>query len=164
MLFYILVYALANVTVFGAIAGVENSTGGMTISDYKGMAKSNPLIALAMLLGLFSLAGIPPLAGFTGKFFLFGIAAKSGYYWLVGLGAVNSTVSLYYYLRIVGEMYISDISDADSTRGSCVKFSPLLSFTVVASAMASLYFGVFPGLFESIRLQTVGWLVNGTGL
>ena len=70
------------------------------------------------MLGLFSLAGIPPLSGFVGKFFLFSVASRAGFHWLVAVAAVNSTISLYYYLRIVRQMYIEDPLMPPCARGN----------------------------------------------
>jgi len=163
LIFYMLVYLLANLAVFGVIIGWANETGGEDVSSYKGMATSNPLMALAMMLGLFSLAGIPPLAGFAGKFFLFNAAAKAGYYWLVGLAAINSTVSLYYYLRIVREMYISEaVLGKGGAPAAKVRFSPVVSVLVAGTAVASVLLGVFPGLYEAIHGQTIDWIVHLT--
>jgi NADH-quinone oxidoreductase subunit N len=77
------------------------------MDDYDGLYHTNPKLSLAMMLSLFSLAGIPPVAGFFGKFFLFTSAASSGYYWLVFIAVLNATISLYYYLLVVKAMFIN---------------------------------------------------------
>jgi NADH-quinone oxidoreductase subunit N len=108
MLYYMLMYLAGNLVVFGVILYWERAAGARELEDFKGFSRERPALALALLLGLLSLAGIPPLAGFTGKFLLFSVAARAGYHWLVILAALNSTVSLYYYLRIVRQAYIED--------------------------------------------------------
>jgi NADH-quinone oxidoreductase subunit N len=77
------------------------------MDDYNAIYRTNPMLSLAMMLALFSLAGIPPVAGFFGKFFLFMAAAKSGFYILVLVAVVNTIVSLYYYLLVVKAMLIN---------------------------------------------------------
>jgi len=86
---------------------VKNATGKVNISDYDGFYDTNPKMSLVMLLSLFSLAGIPPVAGFFGKFFLFTAAAEQGYYWLVIIAVLNTIISLYYYLVVVKAMMIN---------------------------------------------------------
>lgn len=85
----------------------ENLVGDLVV-DFSGLAKRAPLAAFTMLLLLLSLAGIPPLAGFVGKWYLFGAAIRGGYAWLAILAVVNSAISLYYYLRVVVNMYVKD--------------------------------------------------------
>ena len=135
MLFYIFVYLFTNFTVFTVIVLYSNADGREKIDDYKAIARSNPIIALAMMLGLFGLAGIPPLSGFVGKFFLFSLAAKAGFYWLVALAAVNSTISLYYYLRIVRQMYIEPLPVLANGSSVTVRITPVL-FVVLAIVAA----------------------------
>ena len=76
------------------------------MDDYEGLYRTNPKLSLVMMLALFSLAGIPPVAGFFGKFFLFAAAASKGYYLLVFLAVVNVTISLYYYLLVIRAMFL----------------------------------------------------------
>jgi NADH-quinone oxidoreductase subunit N len=107
VVYYILVYIFSNLGAFGVVAAVSNSTGRENISDYNGLYKTNPGLALIMTLALFSLAGIPPVAGFFGKFFLFTAAAEEGFYFLVIVAVLNTIVSLYYYLLVVKAMFIN---------------------------------------------------------
>ncbi|NLH16148.1 MAG: NADH-quinone oxidoreductase subunit N [Phycisphaerae bacterium] len=156
MLFYLLVYAVTNLAVFACIVWFSNQTGKEQIEDYRGLARTNPLIALTMMLGLFSLAGIPPLSGFVGKFFLFSVASKAGFHWLVAVAAVNSTISLYYYLRIVRQMYIEP-ADKDSTR---LPITPTLAATLMVLSATQLLMGIIPSLYETISSQTLAWLAR----
>lgn len=154
MLFYLLVYAVTNLAVFACIVWFSNQTGKEQIEDYRGLSRTNPLVALAMMLGLFSLAGIPPLSGFVGKFFLFSVASKAGIHWLVAVAAVNSTISLYYYLRIVRQMYIEP-ADEGATR---LPITPTLGATLLVLCVALVLMGIIPSLYETISWQTLTWL------
>lgn len=144
MIHYLIVYGLANIAVFGAIIAL----GAERIDDFAGLSRTRPGMALALMLALFSLAGIPPLAGFTGKFFLFNVAAGAGHHWLVGLAAVNSTVSLYYYLRVVRQMYMKD-SGAETPHRHAG-----LAWLVAAATCATVALGIAPQLYETIHAQT----------
>lgn len=104
--FYLLVYLATSLAAFGVAVIVSGATGREDMREYVGLSESNPRLAFVMMLALFSLAGIPPLAGFLGKFYLFAAAAQKGMAWLVLVGAVNSTISLYYYLTVIRWMYI----------------------------------------------------------
>ena len=106
VIYYILVYVFSNLGAFGVVAAISNSSGRENIVDYNGLYRTNPGLSLVMLLALFSLAGIPPFAGFFGKFFLFTAAAQKGYYILVLIAVLNTIISLYYYLLVVKAMFI----------------------------------------------------------
>lgn len=110
ILFYLLAYTVTNLAAFGVVIAVSQATGSDEIDSYSGLAQRSPVLALTLMLALLSLAGIPPLAGFVGKFYLFYAAMQKGYMWLVIAGALNSTVSLYYYLLVLKRMYIFDPS------------------------------------------------------
>ena len=104
--YYLLVYLVTNLAAFGVVTVVAEATGREDMTEWVGISESNPRLSAVMMLALFSLAGIPPLAGFLGKFYLFASAAGSGLIWLVLVAAVNSTISLYYYLIVLKWMYI----------------------------------------------------------
>ncbi len=101
VVYFIVVYLFSNLCVFGVIALVAAITGKEKIEDFKGFYQTNPFLAWVLLLGLFSLAGIPPTAGFFGKFFLLLSGAQSNYFGWITFAALNLVVSLYYYLRVV---------------------------------------------------------------
>ena len=107
VIYYVLVYIFSNLAVFGVVAAISNARGKENIDEYNGLYQSNPGLSLIMLLGLFSLAGIPPFAGFFGKFFLFTAAAEKGFYLLVTIALLNTIISLYYYLLVVKAMFIN---------------------------------------------------------
>ena len=111
MMFYILVYIFSNLGAFGVIGAIENATGRVSMDDYNGLYKTNPRLAFTMMLAMFSLAGIPPFAGFFSKFFIFTGAlqgASTAIYVLVLIALINTIVSLYYYLLVVKAMFISE--------------------------------------------------------
>lgn len=107
LVYYVLIYVLSNLAAFGVISAIEDRTGKVHISDYNGLYSTNPRLAIAMMLALFSLGGIPPFAGFFSKFFIFAAAASQGYYILVLIALVNTVISLYYYLLVVKAMFIN---------------------------------------------------------
>ena len=107
VIYYVLVYIFSNLAAFGVVAAISNARGKETIDEYNGLYRTNPGLSLIMLFALFSLGGIPPLAGFFGKFFLFTAAAQQGYYILVLIAVLNTIISLYYYLLVVKAMFIN---------------------------------------------------------
>jgi len=107
VIYYIIVYIFSNLGAFGVVTAISNATGKENINDYDGLYHTNPKLSLIMMLALFSLAGIPPVAGFFGKFFLFTAAAEKGFYFLVLIAVLNTIISLYYYLLIVKAMFIN---------------------------------------------------------
>ncbi len=110
MLFYILVYIFSNLGAFGVIQAIGNKSGKLNMDDYKGLHKSNPWLAFAMTLAMFSLAGIPPFAGFFSKILIFTSVTASNsmaLYMLVLIALINTIISLYYYLLVVKAMWIA---------------------------------------------------------
>ena len=160
MLFYLLGYAFTNMAVFGVIVWYADATGRSNIDEYKGLSRTNPLMALVMALALFGLAGVPPMAGFVGKFFLFSIAAKAGMHWLVAVAAINSTVSLYYYLRIVRAMYIEP-PDASFSR---LPVSPVMQTTLWVATLGLVFLGILPFFYDIILRTTGNWMTVFAGM
>lgn len=107
VIYYVLVYIFSNLGAFGVAIAISNATGKENMDDYNGLYQTNPKLSLIMTLALFSLAGIPPVAGFFGKFFLFTAAAEKGFYFLVLIAVLNTIISLYYYLLVVKAMFIN---------------------------------------------------------
>lgn len=107
VMYFVMIYIFTNLGAFGVVSAISVATDKENMSDYDGFYHTNPLLSGLMMLALFSLAGIPPVAGFFGKFFLFASAAHSGYYWLVFIAVINATISLYYYLLVVKAMFIN---------------------------------------------------------
>jgi NADH-quinone oxidoreductase subunit N len=106
VIYFVLIYIFSNLAAFGVIAVVSSATGKEEVDDYKGFYKTNPLLSWVLAIALFSLAGIPPTAGFFGKFFLLLAGAGKGNYVLITIAALNMVVSLYYYLRIIKAMFM----------------------------------------------------------
>jgi len=106
LLYYLIAYAVSNLTAFFVVSLVEKDGSPQALESYRGLWRRAPFLAAAMFLAVLSLAGVPPLAGFFSKFFILLAAAKSGLFWIVFLGAVNVAISLYYYLTIVRILYL----------------------------------------------------------
>lgn len=141
VLFYLFVYTLANVAAFSSVIAFSSATGSDRLDDYAGLARRSPLLALVFTFSLLSLAGIPPLGGFIGKVYLFSAAMERGYLWLVVAAALNSVVSLYYYLIVLKRMYITDAPlGAGPLRVSFPVKTVLLLTTV-----GTFWLGILPG-------------------
>jgi NADH-quinone oxidoreductase subunit N len=109
VLFYLLVYTFTTAGAFGAILLLErDGREAVRLEDFGGLAARHPLLALALSVFLLSLIGIPPTAGFVGKFYLFGAAVRAGYIWLAVIGVLNAAVAAYYYLRLIVFMYMRE--------------------------------------------------------
>ncbi len=144
VLFYLIVYALTNLGAFGVVAALSSRAGGDEMQNFNGMAKRAPFLSLMMLIFVLSLAGIPPLGGFFGKFYLFASAVQAdaqhfGLLWLVILGIVMSAVSLYYYLILLKHIYVTDASD----QGRIIT-PTYLNVTLGLAALAVIALGVYP--------------------
>ncbi|MCH8125258.1 NADH-quinone oxidoreductase subunit N [candidate division KSB1 bacterium] len=147
VLFYLLVYTFMNLGAFGVISymGYSNKQENLNVEDYRGLGYRHPFAALAMAIFMFSLAGIPPTGGFVGKFYIFSAAIQSGYVWLVIIGVLNSVISVYYYLRVVINLYMRDAEREIKVP----KASLGLSFAILLAMLAVLQMGIMPsGLFE----------------
>ena len=153
LVFYVLVYMVANLAVFGVLSAVEQQTGGKVgMEDYNGFYKTNPRLAVGMTLALFSLAGIPPFAGFFSKFFVFAAAFEGGFRWLVFIALINTVISLYYYLLIVKAIYITpnDTPIAAFRTDRCTRIG-------LAVCMAGvLLLGVVSAVYDGINLFAFG--------
>lgn len=147
LLYYVITYALATLGAFGVVAVVEEATGNDSISSFAGLSRRAPLLALCLLVFLLSLGGIPPLAGFFGKFFVFSAAVGAdakhlGLLWLVVLAIVMSAVSFYYYLRVLKQAYVVEAApDAGPMKVSAATLLALL-----ALALLVVLLGCAPGL------------------
>lgn len=109
--FYMLMYVLTNIAVFTVVIVISNSLGSDEIKDLAGLSRRSPRLALALTIALLSLGGVPPAAGFFGKFYIFSAAVDAGYVWLAILGVLNSIVALYYYLTIIKVAYVDPSDD-----------------------------------------------------
>jgi NADH-quinone oxidoreductase subunit N len=145
MLIYLFVYAFMQLGAFAVVVLMRRrDLVGDELKDLSGLYLRNPFAAFAMLLFMLSLGGIPPTAGFMGKFWLFGAAIDAGYVWLAVIGVLNSAVSLYYYIRVVVFMYLKQ-----ETTGSEPTTSPALALTLGVAVAGTLVLGIYPQpLFE----------------
>jgi NADH-quinone oxidoreductase subunit N len=145
ILVYLFVYGFMQIGAFAVVVLLHRrDVIGEDLKDFSGLHFRSPFAAFAMLLFMLSLGGIPPTAGFMGKFWLFGAAIEAGYYWLALIGVLNSAVSLYYYVRIVVFMYLKK-----ETTGSDPVTSPALALTLAVAVAATILLGVYPRqLFE----------------
>jgi NADH-quinone oxidoreductase subunit N len=140
MLIYLFVYGFMQLGAFGVLAMLRRTDSiGDELKDLNGLYFRNPFAAIAMLLFMLSLGGVPPTAGFMGKLWLFGAAIDSGYVWLAVIGVLNSAVSLYYYIRIVVFMWLKN-----EPTGSAPVTSPAYALVLGVAVAAILLFGVYP--------------------
>lgn len=146
VIYFMLVYVFTNLAAFGVISVISHETGNETITSYNGLYRTNPLLSLTMMLALFSLAGIPPVAGFFGKFFLFTSAASQGYFILVLIAVLNATISLYYYLRVIKAMFI----DRNELPIPYFKSDILTRISLVICVLGVFFTGFFGFVYEFI--------------
>ena len=147
MVFYIIVYIVANMAVFAIIEAIEWQTGDTVKRETcNGLYKSNPKLAFIMTLALFSLAGIPPFAGFFSKFFVFMSAFGSGFKVLVFLALLNTVISLYYYLLIVKAMYMKESNNALPSIKSDPYTSASLTICVVGIILCGICSFIYSGI------------------
>jgi len=152
LVYYVITYALAAIGAFGVLAALEagDNVGIDEIPDLAGLSRRAPVLSLCMLIFFLSLAGIPPLAGFFGKFYLFSAALageNSGPLWLVILAIAMSAISLYYYLRVVKQIYVGEPAAASPP----MKISRTVTATICVIALLVVVLGCAPNLL-------VGWI------
>lgn len=151
VLFYSLVYVFANAGAFAIVSEVEINTGSTAITALNGLGDKSPLLAAVMTVCLLSLAGIPPMAGFAGKYYLFAGAIEAGYLWLALLGLLMSMISVYYYLSVSKAMYIGS-SDARP-----VSISRLAQGAVWICLLLTLSLGIYPQPLSWLAGASIGW-------
>ncbi len=152
ILFYMLSYTFMNIGAFAVIVliGKKGEKNG-TVMDFAGMGFKQPALAVVMSIFLFSLAGVPPTAGFIGKFYLFSGAVQKGYIWLAILGVLNSAASVYYYLRVMVYMYMKDPTE----EFEWVKITAPIALALVISVAGTLILGVVPSFVLQFAQQAV---------
>jgi NADH-quinone oxidoreductase subunit N len=147
-LFYTTTYAITLIGAFGVVAFVRSETGGDDFSNFAGLASRSPLLAGCMAVFMLSLAGIPPLAGFFGKFYLFSAALhanpRHGLLWLVAVALGGSLMSLYYYLIVLKAIFVDEPAETHGDRLSPITDHVLQKLTVPTLAVAVLFLGVMP--------------------
>ncbi len=149
--FYLLAYVFMQLGAFIAVSIFESATEGgkdfknVTFDEYKGLAKRNPFLAVVLTIFLFSLAGIPPFAGFWGKYYIFYSAIKMNLIWLSVIAIVLSVVSVYYYLKVIVYMWFKE-PEGEIIAGDA-KGSLMSNFALMISVAGTLLFGFYPELF-----------------
>lgn len=148
-IYYILIYMFTNLAAFGIISAIENKTGKVGMDDYNALYTTNPKLAFAMTLAMFSLGGIPPFAGFFSKFFIFASVAESkvfGDYVLVFLALLNTIISLYYYLLVVKAMFINKSDSPIET----IKIDAMSRVALLVCVIAILVIGFISAIYMNI--------------
>lgn len=152
LVYYVLVYMFSNLAVFGVVSVIENRSGKIMLKDYNGLYQTNPKLSLVMMLALFSLAGIPPFAGFFSKFFIFSAAVQQGFYVLVFIALINTIISLYYYLLVVKAMFLTKSENPIETVSSDVP----VKISLVVCTLAIVFVGLISAIYENISLLGFG--------
>ena len=148
---YLWVYLFTQFGAFAVIAMMRRpDVVGDELKDLSGLYFRKPFAAVAMLIFMLSLGGIPPTAGFMGKFWIFGAAIDSGFVWLAVIGVINSAISLYYYYRIIVFMWIKE-----ETLGSDIEIGPAMATALGIAVVGSIFFGIYPEMvFDQAQLAT----------
>jgi len=152
ILFYLVVYLFMNLGAFYVVVLVANEVGSEMVEGYRGLSSRAPLVAWAMVIFLVSLAGIPPVAGFFGKWILFTAVLEQGYYWLALVGLLNSVVSLYYYARIIKAMFFEDAGEETGSVSFSTGTFALLSVFVIPTIFIGFLniFYTFSNISDSV--------------
>jgi NADH-quinone oxidoreductase subunit N len=155
ILFYLLVYTFMNLGAFAVLTSLRRrKIAGDDIDDIAGLVHKAPTEAMLMLVFLFSLAGIPPLGGFYGKYFIFLSLIETGHYTLATIAVLFAVVALYYYLRVANAMFMREATSEDP-----VPSSHAMNFALLITATATVFIGLFPNFF----IQAVNWSVANLG-
>ena len=153
VLFYLLAYTFTTVGTFGVITLCERarSDEAVEVADYAGLGRRHPLLAFVLTLFLLSLVGIPPLAGFVGKFYLFGAAVRGGYVWLAVIAVLNSAIAAYYYLRVIVHMYMRE------PEGAAAHWAPSFAggLALAIALIGIVVLGVMPAPFADLAIGAV---------
>lgn len=147
VVYFILIYAVSNLTAFGVAAAISSQTGKEKIDDYKGLYQTNPLLSWVMALALFSLAGIPPTAGFFGKLFLLTAGASNANYGFILIAALNMIVSLYYYLRVIRSMFM----DKNEQPIEKINIHPSTKFAFIICSAGIVLIGMLSWIYDYIQ-------------
>ena len=146
VIYFVFIYTLSNLGAFGVVSLISALTGKESIDDYKGLYTTNPLLSWVLAIALFSLAGIPPTAGFFGKFFLLMAGAGRGNYELIVIAAINMVVALYYYLRVIKAIFM----ESNEHPIEKLKISPLPRLAMLLCAGGIIITGFIGRLYDYI--------------
>jgi NADH-quinone oxidoreductase subunit N len=152
VVYFVGIYVFTNLAAFGVVQSISLQSGKENMDDYNGLYRTNPKLSLVMMLALFSLAGIPPVAGFFGKFFLFTAAASQGMYLLVFLAVVNVTISLFYYLKVIRAMFLRKSETAIPYFDNKIYMKLGLVLAVIGVLFVGLYSPIYDYIFEISKL------------
>jgi NADH-quinone oxidoreductase subunit N len=152
LVYYVLVYMFSNLAAFGVLSVLEERTGKVQLDDYNGLYQTNPRLSFVMMLALFSLAGIPPFAGFFSKFFVFSAAIAKGEYVLVFIALLNTIISLYYYLLVIKAMFLNKSENPIEA----VKSDFPVKLSLVVCVLGILLVGIFSNIFSQIGMFSFG--------
>ena len=152
LVYFVLVYMFSNLAAFGVLSVIEERTGKVRMDEYNGLYQTNPKLSFVMMLALFSLAGIPPFAGFFSKFFIFSAAAAQGYYVLVFIALLNTIISLYYYLLVIKAMFLNKSETPIET----VKSDFPMKLSLVVCTLGILVVGLISSIYSQIALFSFG--------
>ncbi|MDP4285312.1 MAG: NADH-quinone oxidoreductase subunit N [Bacteroidota bacterium] len=147
VVYFILIYVFSNLAAFGVAAAISSQTGKEKIDDYKGLYKTNPWLSWVMALALFSLAGIPPTAGFFGKLFLLTAGAANDNYGFILIAALNLIVSLYYYLRVIRSIFM----DKNEQPVEKINIHPSTKFALIICAAGIILVGLMSWIYDYIH-------------
>ena len=147
VVYFMLIYVFSNLAAFGVASVISEHTGKENIDDYKGLYKTNPFLCWVMALALFSLAGIPPTAGFFGKLFLLTAGGSKADYWFIIIAALNMIISLYYYLRVIRAMFM----DKNEIPVEKIKISPAVKLALIICGGGIVLTGVLSWIFDYIK-------------
>ena len=150
LLFYLVTYSVINLGAFAIVSGAEKEESGLEFKDYRGLAAQRPWLSAAMTVFMISLAGFPPTAGFVAKYGLFSAAIEQGYIWLVVIGVLNTLISIYYYLRLVINMYMQE-----EERALLPSFNIFAIGLIGLMAIMMIILGIIPGYLLDITAETV---------
>jgi NADH-quinone oxidoreductase subunit N len=146
VVYFILIYVFSNLAAFGVASVIAEQTGKESIDDYKGLYKTNPFLSWIMALALFSLAGIPPTAGFFGKLFLLTAGSVKGNFWLIIIAGLNMVISLYYYLKVVRAIFM----DKNEQPINKLNISPSIKLGLLICGAAIVLMGLLSWVYEYI--------------
>ncbi|MCX6315649.1 MAG: NADH-quinone oxidoreductase subunit N [Bacteroidetes bacterium] len=148
VVYFILIYLFSNLAAFGVVSVIADKTGKENIDDYKGLYKTNPFLSWILALALFSLAGIPPTAGFFGKLFLLTSAGSKASYWYIIVAALNMIISLYYYLRVIRAVFM----DKNEQPVEKLTLSPSVKLGLILCGIGIVVVGLLSWLFDHIQV------------
>jgi NADH-quinone oxidoreductase subunit N len=148
VLFYLVVYSVINLGAFAIVTAAEKEEKGLDFEDYRGMAVQHPWLSAAMTIFMLSLAGFPPTAGFIAKYGLLSAAVAQGYIWLAVIGVLNTLISVYYYLRLVVNMYMQ------KEEGALIPSYNMLAIGLIGlMAIIIIILGITPGYLLEIAAE-----------